>query len=52
MHWEYNVDTGLGWTQWCDLGAAVDLGCIRLRRLSLGGALDHVSHILLLKAVG
>lgn len=52
MYLEYNMDIGVGWAQSRDLGDAADLGCTRLRRLSLGKGLVHVSHVLLLGAVG
>lgn len=52
MYLEYNVDIDVGWAQSCDLGDASNLGCTRLRRLNLGGALAHVSHVLLLGAAG
>lgn len=52
MYLDYNGGIGVGWTQLCDVVATADVGCTRLRRPSSGGAWVHVSHSLLLGAVG
>lgn len=52
MYLDYNGGIGVGRTQLCDVEATADLGCTRLRRLRSGGAQVHVSHSLLLGAIG